>query len=87
MKIPVKPTATRKVYATPEFWDAGTVWISKGTVTDPEAHNFKAKLGDPEWQFSDGPSGSRSWSSDYVDIDKGLKDHRGSMFVYAEDPA
>jgi hypothetical protein len=49
MKIPVKPTATRKVYATPEFWDAGTVWISKGTVTDPEAHNFKAKLGDPEW--------------------------------------
>lgn len=53
------------------------VWICRGIVTDPEIHNFEAKRGDPEWQFSDGPPGRRSWSSDYADLEKGLRDHRG----------
>jgi len=60
------------------------VWICRGIVTDPEIYNFEAKLGDPEWQFSDGPPGLRSWSSDYVDLEKGLKDHRGSIIEWVK---
>lgn len=56
------------------------VWIVKGVVTDPDAHGVGITfIGEPEYQFSDGPSGNRSMSSDYVDLEKGLQDHSGCI--------
>ena len=45
-------------------------YIVKGQVTDSEAHDGAAQLGDTEWQFSDGPPGFRSTSADFIgDLD------------------
>lgn len=55
-----------------------TVYIVKGSM-GPEPHEGHAE-GDLEWQFSDGPAGSRGSSSDYADLLKGLEDHRGFDF-------
>ena len=52
------------------------VWIYVGEVTDPDAYDGKAVLGQPEYQFSDAPEG-RGASADYIDLVQGLKDHSG----------
>lgn len=54
------------------------VWIVKGKITDEHAHPG-GKLGDIEYQFSDGPPGQRSHSADYLSLEDGLKDHEGYL--------
>lgn len=51
------------------------VWITVGTVTDPDSLHY----GEAEYQFSDGPAGQRGDSADYVSLSKGLKDHSGCV--------
>lgn len=52
------------------------VWVVRGEVTDPSCFpGTGAKLGDTEWQFSDGPPGERGYSADYVDLSEGLATH------------
>jgi hypothetical protein len=69
------------------------VWIVKGHVTDVTAYAAdvsildKVKIGDVEWQFSDGPEGSRGFSADYVDLEQGLKDHSGCILHWQDDNA
>lgn len=58
-----------------------TVWIVKGVVTSLEAWP-DAKLGDAEWQFSDGMPGERGSSDDYLDLEKGLRDFSGYRIIY-----
>lgn len=60
-----------------------TYWIVKGAVTCTEAHP-SAKLGDVEWQFSDGPAGERGASADYLTLEEGLRYHSGSVFHWDE---
>lgn len=62
-----------------------TIWIVKGAVTDPEAHEYQAKIGDTEWQFSDGPPGERSSSADYLNLEDGLRDHAPAVFHFVGD--
>ena len=52
------------------------VWLHVGRVSDADAYPDQGvKIGDLEFQFSDGPVGQRSSSADYVDLGKGLDDH------------
>ena len=59
------------------------VWIVCGKITDEDAAEayqnhrdcLDAKVGDVEYQFSDGPPGERTFSTDYVDLTRGLRDH------------
>lgn len=60
------------------------VWIVKGQVTCTDAHP-SAKLGDVEWQFSDGPPDKRGSSADYLSLADGLRDHSGSVFHWVTD--
>ena len=53
------------------------VWVYVGKVTDPDAYEGKAYMGQPEYQFSDAPEEERGSSADYVDLVQGLKDHSG----------
>ena len=72
---------------------AKEVWIVKGHVTDVEAYRNdlsaldKVKIGDVEWQFSDGPAGQRGGSSDYLDLEQGLIEHSGYVMHWQEDNA
>lgn len=59
-----------------------TIYIVKGKVTDPEAHDNKAQIGDTEWQFSDGPSGERSSSADYLDLFQGIEEQGEDGVVF-----
>lgn len=59
------------------------VYIIVGRVTDPTAYP-DAKIGDIEFQFSDGPPEDRSHSADYVDLIQGLKDHSGMIIHFVE---
>lgn len=59
-----------------------TIWIVKGAVTDPKAYDGKANIGDTEWQFSDGPSGKRSTSADYLSLEQGLLEHSPAIFRF-----
>lgn len=61
------------------------VWIVKGAVTDPGAHGGAAKVGDTEWQFSDGPPGERGSSADYLSLEDGLRDHAPAVFHFIGD--
>lgn len=54
------------------------VWIVKGEVTSVDAHPT-AVLGQTEWQFSDGPSGHRGYSSDHLCLEEGLAAHSGCV--------
>ena len=63
------------------------IWIVKGKVSCPEAwteNGYDAVLGQTEWQFSDGPPNERGSSDDYLDIEKGLRDHSGSVFYFCD---
>mgnify|MGYP003626322736 FL=1 len=54
------------------------VWIVCGKITNEdaaEAYQSDAKVGDVEYQFSDGPPGERTFSADYVDLTEGIRDH------------
>lgn len=52
-----------------------TYYVVNGAVTDPDiAERWGVSLGDDEWQFSDGPSGSRSTSADYPSLEAGLRE-------------
>jgi hypothetical protein len=62
------------------------IWIVEGFVTDPDAHNGKAELGDTEWQFSDGPAGKRGSSADYLSLEEGMRDHPDCTFVFDPEP-
>lgn len=61
-------------------------YIVKGTVTDPEAWHGAAKVGDDEWQFSDGLAGARSVSYDFLSLEAGLREitdrHPGCSFEW-----
>lgn len=59
--------------------DPPLVYIVKGEVTDPECYPG-SKLGDVEWQFSDGPPGQRGSSRDYLSLAEGVDDHVGWSF-------
>jgi len=62
------------------------VWIVRGIVTDPEAHSEPCQIGDTEWQFSDGPPGARGSSADYINLQKGMKEHSGCILHFVDDP-
>lgn len=49
-------------------------YIVKGEVTNPDAWSSQAKLGDVEWQFSDGLSGDRSMSMDFLTLESGMRE-------------
>jgi hypothetical protein len=66
--------STQPVPITPKEY-----WVVKGEVTDPEAHPLPCKSGDVEWQFSDGPSGVRGSSADFLDLESGLAWVSGSI--------
>ena len=53
------------------------VWVYVGEVTDVDAYDGRAVLGQPEYQFSDAPGDGRGSSADYIDLAKGLRDHSG----------
>lgn len=63
------------------------IWVVKGRVTDTEAHGYQAKLGDIEWQFSDGPPGERSSSADYLSLEAGIMAHAPAVFHFIGDDA
>ena len=67
--IPVEHLA---VPAPPPIEELGVreVWIVKGETTDGSR---------VEWQFSDGPVGQRGESSDYTDLEAGLREHSGCI--------
>ena len=55
------------------------IWVYVGEVTDVDAYNGKAVLGQPEYQFSDAPGDDRGCSADYIDLAKGLREHSGCI--------
>lgn len=63
-----------------------TVWLIKGgPITQAQIDDDlfpQDALGLPEWQFSDGPAGQRSYSADYDDLETGLLDHSGCIIIY-----
>lgn len=62
------------------------IWIVEGSVTDPEAYDGTAMIGDTEWQFSDGPAGKRGSSSDFLSLEEGIRSFpEGTIFHF--DPA
>lgn len=63
------------------------IWVVKGEVTSPDAYEGLDVMGQVEWQFSDGPPGERSGSSDYLDLAEGLKAHAPAIFHFVEDTA
>lgn len=57
------------------------IHVVKGVVVEDEAYDG-AKIGDVEWQFSDGPPGKRNHSSDYISLEEGIKDHPNAIFIF-----
>ena len=59
------------------------VWVEVGdSITQSQIDDGcfpQEALGMTEWQFSDGPSGSRSSSSDYYRLEDGLRAHSGCI--------
>jgi hypothetical protein len=69
---------------------AKEVWIVKGHVTNPDVWTESgqvATMGQVEWQFSDGPAGARGGSSDYLDLETGLREHSGYVMHWQADNA
>ena len=64
--------------------DIREVWIVVGEVTDPTLYE-NAVLGQKEYQFSDGPSGKRSMSSDYIELEEGLAAHTGYIIHWHDE--
>lgn len=59
-------------------------WIGKGKVTCPDAH-AGGKVGDDEWQFSDGPLGQRGSSADFLTLEAGIAYLSPAIFHIDED--
>jgi hypothetical protein len=59
-------------------------WLEKGKITE-ELYGDRYKIGDPEWQLSDGPAGNRSCSVDFADIEKCLRFASGSIIHFNPD--
>lgn len=57
------------------------VWIIKGTITD-DVHGPAYKIGDTEWQVSDGPAGKRSGSADFPTLEAALKYASGCIIHF-----
>ena len=59
-------------------------YIVRGAVTDLNAYsdNPEVRLGDVEWQFSDGPSNKRSFSEDFISLEAGLSAHAGEPLIF-----
>jgi hypothetical protein len=57
-----------------------TVFIIKGHTSGDQEVWPGTPEGTVEWQFSDGPSGSRGGSYDYLDLTKGLMAHKDCRF-------
>ena len=59
-------------------------YIVKGAVTDLNAYpdNPEVRLGDVEWQFSDGPPNKRSFSEDFISLEAGLSAHAGEPLIF-----
>ena len=57
-----------------------TYHIIKGQVTSQDAWPT-AKLGDVEWQFSDGPPNERGTSADYLSLEAGIADLAPAIFI------
>lgn len=74
-------TPSRSLFAKNALRYGHTVYIILGQVTDTDVHP-DAQLGDPEWQFSDGPPGMRGYSEDYTDLAEGLANFAGVKLVY-----
>lgn len=69
------------------------IYIVKGEVTDLDAYEAEnaermatgramVALGDPEWQFSDGPPGARGSSDDFIDLIEGLRAYAGRPLIW-----
>ena len=58
-----------------------TYWIVKGTVTDAEAHDYKASVGETEWRFCDSRPENLGLSFDYLSIEQGIKDLSPAIFI------
>ena len=56
-------------------------WLEKGEITQ-DIYGEKYKIGDPEWQLSDGPSGKRSFSFDFADLEECLRFASGSIINF-----
>lgn len=61
--------------------DLPTYHIVKGVVTDVEDVHPHAKLGDVEWQFSDGPPGERGGSEDFLSLEEGIAALAPAIFI------
>jgi len=67
------------------MWADRQVWIGRGTVTDLEGRPEGTKIGDDEWQFSDGPAGDRSYSEDFLTLIEGLREFTGFTYHWEDD--
>ncbi len=56
-------------------------WLVKGTITE-RIYGDKHKIGDVEWQLSDGPAGERSCSVDFADIEEALRFASGAIIHF-----
>lgn len=57
------------------------MYIVKGRVTDPEAHNDLCRVGDIEWRLVDDPD-NPSYSYDYLTLEELVYDNEGLPMVY-----
>jgi len=56
------------------------LYVIKGKVTNPSAHNKPCSVGQTEWQFSDHPV-DRVYSYDYLDLLEGVQDNKASTII------
>ena len=60
-----------------------TIYVVQGQVTDPDAYDGKAKVGDVEYRFTaDHPTGAIDYSEDYLDLAEGMKQYRGAKIEW-----
>ena len=57
------------------------MYIVKGKVTDPEAHNEPCYVGQIEWRLVDDPD-NPSYSCDYLTLEDLVLDNEGLPMVY-----
>ena len=60
------------------------MYIVKGRVTDPEAHNEPCRVGDIEWRLVDDPL-LPSYSYDYLTLEDLIYDNAGLPMVFCDD--
>lgn len=64
---------------------ARKIWVVAGAAITQEQVDDgcfpQEALGLIEWQFSNGPSGERGFSSDYYRLEDGLREHSGCIII------